>query len=69
MPLALGDIGEAKHAAAVGGDLQIVAKQTPCERPGGRPQGSAGSERLSLDEIEIEIAVVVVVEQRRHPAA
>ena len=47
-------------------DLQIVSVQPIRERqPGGRrEQGLARSERLALNQIDIQVAVVVVVEHR-----
>ncbi len=68
----LGDVDEADRAGAVGPDLEIVAIEAVGERRGvGRrkdePVTGRAVERIPLAEVDVEVAVVVVVEQRDRP--
>jgi hypothetical protein len=60
-----GDVGEMTGPAAIRFDFEIVAVQ-PVAEPSGRNwnQGRAVAEHFPLHEIDIEITVVVVIEQR-----
>src|SRR5947207_1962261 len=60
----LGDVGEVERPFAVCANGQIVAKQSRRRRTAGR----ARPERAALDKEDVEIAVVVVVEQRNAAA-
>ena len=64
-----GHVGESQRAAAVGVNLQIVPKQAASQRRGiTRREQRIGerlfSQHLSLDDEDVEVAVVVVVEER-----
>ena len=60
-----GDVGEMERPRAIRLDFEIVAIQPVAERSGRRRnQGRAVAEHFALHEIDIEIAVVVVIEQR-----
>ena len=59
----LGHIREVQRAAPVGRDLEIVAKQAA--RRMGRTDLPARLERSALHEEDVEVAVRVVVEERR----
>ena len=66
----LGDVDEADRGAAIG-ELQVVAVQAVPRRPVAGPGGGRGRpvsfvpQEIALDQVEVEIAVVVVVEERR----
>ena len=65
----LGHVRETQGAGPVGVHLEVVPVQTIRQRPGvGREQGVverlAGAEHLALDDVDVEVAIVVHVEQR-----
>ena len=65
----VGHIGEVQRARAVRVDLQIISEQPAAQHRAitGRKQRAIdrlGSEHLSLDDEHVQIAVVVIIEQR-----
>ena len=63
----LGDVSELEDRAAVGRRVQVVAKETMRQRSARRQRGVgerlAGAQHVALRQVEIEIAILVVVQQ------
>ena len=62
MPLCVGDVGEVQRPRAVGMDVEVVPKESP--RQGPASPAASVRECLPLQHEHVEVAVVVVVEQR-----